>query len=201
MHLGKKSASSLRGFSLLELLLVTALIPLISFVIFANFSSAMRLWQRFEVRDQNESIAIFSIKTGRDLGQGFRYSGQKFRGEPQEFALMSIIEADPAIGGDLAVGQVVYRFDPSKKVLLRESRNLSDLAKERPGQVLPALQDVTGFKATYLVWDKIAKTFVWVEEVTEELDTLPAAVRFDMVLAGPEGSRDLSRTFHIPSGG
>ena len=190
----------LSGFSLVEMLIVCAILPAVSFAIFANFSAAMRLWQRFEVPDRNESLAVFYLKTDRDFGQGFQYKGSPFRGAAQDLALMSIIEADPAIGGDRAVGQVAYRFDPSKKALVRESRDLRDLALERSGQVSLALQDVTEFKCTYLLWDKPRKTFVWVEEVKEQEDVLPSAVRFDMVLTGPDGSRALRRTFQIPSG-
>lgn len=184
----------------MEVLMVSVLLPIVAFAIFSNFSSALRLWQTIGTPDPNEDRSLFFQKVERDLEQSFRMKDLPFWGDSEKFALPTLIEAPAALGGPRAIGKAVYKYDAAQQTLTREAFNVHDLAREKTGTKTRLFGGIAAFKATYLVWDREAKKYFWLEEVDANSKVFPAAIKFEMELRSVLGSEPVARIFYVPTG-
>ena len=102
----EKNFQSKRGFSLLELLLVTALLPLLSFAIFANFSSGIRLWKTLNQGVPQEDVRIFYQKVSQDVTNTLKYLDVPFSGDKDHVSFATRVDSDPKLGGDRGIGRL-----------------------------------------------------------------------------------------------
>ncbi len=194
----KKTRSDRKGFSLLELLLVTALLPLISFAIFANFSSGVRLWKILNQESPQEDVRIFYQKASQDISNAIKYSGVSFAGDKERVSLATRIDADPKLGGERGIGRVSFFYDQAQRAIFKEEENLSQIYKEAPARKVLLLRGVTSFEINYFSAHPPNKVFSWDNEWAPKKDILPVAVRFIFTREGAENS---ALTFFIPIGG
>ncbi len=188
------------GFSMMEVLMVTVIVPIVGFAIFANFNSGLRLWKSIGTADPNEELTIFFQRTERDLEQAFKMKDLPFAGEPGKFEAAMLIETDVALGGGSAIGRAVYSYDASAQALIRETLNVHQLSEEKPGLKTRLLANVAAFKASYLMWDKERKIYEWLDAIDAEKQWMPAAVRFEMDYQTADALIPVQRVFYIPAG-
>ena len=62
MHFMKKKHNN--AFTLVELLIVTAMLAVISLAIYSTFSSGLKIWQRVSKPIPEEDLGIFLINSG-----------------------------------------------------------------------------------------------------------------------------------------
>ena len=187
-----------RGFSLLELLLVTALLPLISFAIFANFSSGVRLWKTLNQESPQEDIRIFYQKVSQDFMNALNYTDISFTGDKDRVTLATRIDADPKLGGDRGIGRVSFYYDARERAIFKDEENMSQIYKEAPPRKVLLIKGVGSFEVNYFFVHSMDKTCTWDNEWTPKKDVLPVAVRF---IFDREGAEKTTLTFFIPVGG
>lgn len=113
-----------RGFTLTEVLLVSAMFAVISLAVFNAFSNGFKLWARGQHVMVEGDTAIFLDRLSEDLRQTVLISGIPFKGDTSELSFPAIILAptegsrvQEGIGAQL--GAIRYVFDPSQKKIFR----------------------------------------------------------------------------------
>ncbi len=190
--------SSRSGFSLLELLLVMALLPIVFYTVFSNFSVGMRVWQAVNVQTPVEDLAIFYQKARADLENTFSIQTIPFEGEKDSVSFPSTVQTIPALGGDRGIGRVRLFYDSNAKGIAREVWDYSEVYRESEGKKSLLLQNVSSLEFSYLVQDATSQEYEWVSSWTPEPDKLPIAVR--MLFSVGRGS-PIERTYFLPAGG
>ena len=187
------------GFSLLELMLAASLIPLVSFVVFSNISSGMRLWKALNQSVYEEDLNLFHQKVAADFNRMFKFSMIPFTGEAARVSFAAPVEAPAGLGGDRGIGRITFFHDDSQKLLVRQEANIGEVNKELPGRSRILMQHVLSFQAQYFSYDILQNEYVWTDEWDSSSKLLPIAVRFT---CGQEGGRDPQVfTFPVPAGG
>lgn len=201
MNPRRKNAGHPSGFTLVELLLAAALIPVIAFAIFANLSSGFRVWTTLNRQNVFEDVNIFYEKTSFDFYNAFHYTPLPFAGTPDKVSFACRIDAKPSLGGDRGIGEVSYFYDPAQKTVLRVERDLSQIFKDKPAQARAVLTGVISFQIAYFALDPRTRLYGWKEAWTEEEKKLPSAVTIRCEVAGLDRTGSFVRTFEIPAGG
>lgn len=190
-----------RGFTLLELVAVLALAALTLIAIQSQTAAGIRIWRALTRSSAGESDRLFGIKTSSDFRRAFRFAAIPFKGDLRSVSFASIVRGRAAVGGDRAIGEVGFEFDPGRRVLVRRERDWHDVSKDKPGKTSVILTDVKDLKITYLTFDPEYKVFGWHEAWSEDEKTLPLAVRFELERPGQTGPASVTRTFDVPTGG
>ena len=187
------------GFSLLELLLAASLVPLVSFVIFSNIASGMRLWKALNQAVGEEDVILFRQKLAGDLNRAFKFSEVPFTGEETRVSFAANVWSPEILGGDRGIGSITFFYDDAGKQIVKQETNLSELFKEKPGQSHTLLQHVSALQVQYFGYDPIRDEYVWRETWEASEKMLPVAVRFLCRLEGESEPRIF--TFPIAVGG
>lgn len=189
-----------RGFTLVELLLAAALLPVVAFVIYASFSSGARLWKASQRPSPAEDVQIFFQRTSADFLRCYKSKSLPFEGDSERVSFPGLVEAPPALGGHDSPGQINFFYDAARGQVLKESRNVSHMAEDKDGEKRSVLRGVSSFEIGYFVLKAPEKKFVWLEEIDPADGALtPIAVRFRLALEGsPENV--YVRTFQVPTG-
>ncbi len=188
------------GFSLMELLIVSVLVPVIAFVIYANFSSGLRLWQFTERQRFSEDTQIFFQRASVDFEQAFKYAAIPFEGSASEVFFAGPVKTDAALGGDRGFGQTRYSYDGNHKQIVRTTKNLSQWAADGAGIDKVMLRGVESLEISYFVRDPLEKNYRWVYELDPKAKELPVAVRFRMVISENGQRKPVTKTFPVPVG-
>ncbi len=190
-----------KGFSLMELLVVVALLPIVAIAIYSNFRSAVNIWKQATVGVDEEDLSILSAKVKHDFSNTFKCSTITFKGDEKSLSMAVFVKSDPALGGDRAIGQIRYAYDPDKKMILRTEKNVNELFKEKTGRSSLLLAGITQFHIRYFLLNMEYKKYEWREDWTDGKGALPLAVRFQFDYKGRQGTKTVSKTFVVPVGG
>jgi prepilin-type N-terminal cleavage/methylation domain-containing protein len=149
----KKYSNHHRGFTLTEILLVSAMFAVISLAVFNAFSNGFKLWARGQHVMVEGNTAIFLDRIAEDLRQTVIISGIPFKGTGSEVSFPAIILAPTDIYGsrskeDLGdqIGAIHYVFDPSQKKIFRYQATYGQALKEEwsdPVEVADLIEDIT----------------------------------------------------------
>jgi len=109
------------GFSLLELMVVVAIVGLVVSVVVACFSGGIRVWESARILTHVEQEAYFGVENiRRDIANTFRFKGIKFQGSENDMSFPAVIEVSDGEGGvQSRIGTVKYFFNASDKTLMR----------------------------------------------------------------------------------
>ena len=190
-----------KGFSLIELLIVAALIPVISFAIYFSFRSSTELWKRLVQEIPEEEIAIFNWRSEGDFRQAFHYSAVPFFGSEEEVSFACYIHTDPHLGGDHGIGQARYFYDSDKKLIVREEKNVSQLYAQKGYSSKVLLQHIESFQLSFLFKDREENKFKWRGDWPVSEKYLPIAVQFNFTQDQSGTLRSVNKVFEIPAGG
>ncbi|MDE2221911.1 MAG: prepilin-type N-terminal cleavage/methylation domain-containing protein [Candidatus Omnitrophica bacterium] len=192
-----------RGFTLVEILLVSAMFALISLAVFNAFSNGFKLWARGQHVMLEGDIAIFMDRLGQDLRQTVTISGIPFKGNSTDIAFPAIIRAPADANSSRAaegvvrqIGAVRYRFDPGEKKIYRYQAVYGQALKGEwsdPVQVAGLIEDIT-----VRYYFKTGKA-VEVKEMTDQ--GLPMGLMVDVEYLVDGQPMHMRRFFVIPVGG
>jgi prepilin-type N-terminal cleavage/methylation domain-containing protein len=139
-----------RGFTLIEVLLVTAIFASIGLAVFNCLSNGLKLWTKSQQLLSEEDAAIFLDRFSVELKNSFLYSKILLKGEETSISLPTVVTTIADRGSSRAhegyidqLGSVRYSFDPALGALLREQANYSLATR---GDFGPARVDVKGVK-------------------------------------------------------
>ena len=187
-----------RGFSLLELLLVASILPVISFVVFANFSSGMRLWGVLNQPVPDEDLIIFYRKTSNDFIGTFKFSLIPFVGGHDKVSFAAAVNTKTELGADRGIGEVSIFYDSALKAIVREDKDISELYKKTPGHQTLLLKEVEAVHMRFFSSSPEKDGSQWVETWDAKRDQVPSAVKFEFEMGGSE--KKYTHTFFIPVG-
>ncbi len=186
------------GFSLVELLLVMALLPIVFYTVFSNFSVGMRVWKSVNTPTPIEDLEIFYHKMRTDLENTFLYQTVPFEGSSEEVSFATFLSTVPELGGEHGIGQVRLYYDPNLKAIIRQAKNISELYKEHEGKKTVLLREVGAFQLSYYIYDDADKTYTWADAWKADPKKLPVAIQIQYT---HKGSQIQTKSYFLPTGG
>lgn len=186
-----------KGFTLIELCLVSLIASVIGLAVYFTFSNGMRIWQKANQKAAEEDLDIFFDRFALDVRNCLKFSGLEFSGAPERLELVSRVVS--LYLKNKTIGRVAYFYEPKKRALFREEKDLSQIFEGKQGVVKEVLENLNSLKFGYYFYDKEKKEYVWLEETAPE--GLPLAVRIEFELSTQSSSGRFVRTVSIPIGG
>ena len=182
--------------------MVAVLIPVVALAIYSNFSASVKIWERVHRQTSYEDLDLFILKTTRTLNGALRHSLIDFEADKESFSFAGFLETDEKFGGESGIGKIRIFYDERERSIKKEEKNVSALYREKPGKFETLLRGVGDFKASFLVFDKEYRKFVWVEEWTDRpKEEIPLAVRLRFNFTDLTGTKPFTNTFAVPVGG
>lgn len=180
------------AFTLIELLIVSALMAVVSLAIFGVFNSGIRIWQRMHKEMTNEEVNIVLSKFTRDVSNGLKFSAIHFSGDNEGVRFATLLYS-PQLE-KRTVGQVSYICRLG--ALERGEKDFSQLYTGTEGSLKPILKNLEFCKFAYYAYDKETKDYSWKESWAEE--QMPLAVRIELGYKDETGTHAFIRTVSIP---
>lgn len=188
---------SLIGFTLIEMLIVTGILAVISLAIYANFNNGMRIRQKVNKRLPEEGLNIFFAKFAFDLRNSFRFSGIDFSGTKNNLEFAALINSLRL--QKKTVGKLIYVYDSQTRILDRKQSDFACVYGGESGTVRQQLGNVRSLRFQYYFYDEQKKEYLWQDEWLKE--GLPLAVRIELELDDGTEIKKFIKTAGIPSGG
>ncbi len=188
-------SSHRRAFTLVELLIVSSMIVVISLAIYSTFSNGIKIWQRTQENTKEEDLNIFLDRFTNDLRGSFKFSGLNFAGEEDRVEFATLVMSRRI--QKKTVGMVAYFYDGRSREIKKEERDFSHIHRGDKGIIKSALSGVRSFKLFYYFYDKKNREYLWLEEWAEE-GLYPLAVR--MIFEFEDGKEviEYTKTVDIP---
>ncbi|MCX5694078.1 MAG: prepilin-type N-terminal cleavage/methylation domain-containing protein [Candidatus Omnitrophica bacterium] len=185
------------GFSLVELLVVTAMLGIISLAIFSTFNNGFKVWQKINKPLAEEDLGIFFDKLAQDLSNCVKSSSILFTGDASSFGVPTLVNSSRLKVNSL--GLVVYSYDQQSGLLYREQKDFSQLYNHQDASPVVLLKNISFLKFEYYYFDKQEQKYVWKEEWSGA--GLPLAVRVGLNLNDSSETDKIIRTINIPISG
>jgi prepilin-type N-terminal cleavage/methylation domain-containing protein len=185
------------GFSLVEMLVVTAMLGVISLAIFSTFNNGFKIWQKINKPLLEEDLGIFFDKLSQDLSNCLKSSSLPFSGDQNNLGVPVLVNSPRLKVRSL--GLVTYSYDHQSGILYRQQKDYSQLYNRQEDTPVPLLKNLQFFKFEYYYYDKNKKENLWREEWPGA--GIPLAVRVGLSLNDSSGTDKIIRTISIPIGG
>lgn len=190
-----KQVAERAGFTLIEMLIVTMIISVISLAIFSTFDNGIKIWQRVNNPMPGEDVAIFLNKFGRDLRNAFKFEGIRFAGEKDKLEFASLVTNQTL--QITTVGKVVYFYNASKETLDRVEKDFSQIYGDEKGKETQVLEKITDLNFRYYYYDTEKKEFNW--EETWHKGDFPLAVRLELKINNDRDTETYVKTVNLPT--
>jgi prepilin-type N-terminal cleavage/methylation domain-containing protein len=185
-----------KGFTLVELLIVTALISVISLAIYTTFSNGVKIWQRMDREVLEEDLDIFFERFTSDVRNAFGFTGIAFSGKEDSLEFPTLVNSLSL--GINTVGQVMYSYDHTAGRLKRKERDFSQVYSDGKGMITEQLKDIKSLEFQYYRYDEEEKEYLWGNEWSKE--KVPLAVRLKLEFNGSGQGVEFTKTIFIPAG-
>lgn len=191
-----------KGFTLVEMVLVTSLIAVISLALFHSLVNGLKVWEISMVYNGEEDASIFFDKISQDLRNATDYSLIKFDGSEDKLSFATIVKtvdsrATPQTEYISQIGKVEYEFDKLHNTLLRRQGNYGQAISGEFDPARPLFEAVKFVKFSYYLID--ADRMVMKDRVPD--GQWPVAVIVEIGFAAPgEQLNTMSKVISIPTG-
>ena len=184
--------STNRAFTLVELLVVTAILGMATAVIAACMGVGMRAWDAARRFNTVESEAAFALAVmERDFRNAFPLDRIAFDGQSASASFPGLVSGEDAAGEGL--GTVSYTFEAGKGRLVRSAAAYA--SDDAVSETL--LSGLSGLRVRYLMPPEgDAKEGIWVEQSTN----FPGAVEINLVFDESGDPFDIQKTVVLPVG-
>jgi prepilin-type N-terminal cleavage/methylation domain-containing protein len=191
-----------RGFTFIEIMMVTALFATLSLAIFTCLSNGIKLWERGRQLMSEEDVAIFFDRFSSDLRNTFNYSRISFTGDEYTLAFPTVVwtPADRVSvrapeGLVDQIGKVRYAYDPEHGTVVRRQSNYSQALADEGGVdeiVVPAVKALR----FYYFYTASRDPNMSVDEGA----AIPAGVEVELVVPSGKGEKVFKRYIAVPAG-
>lgn len=196
-----------KGFTLVELLLVTVLLSVIGAAVYAAFSSGVNLWQRINAEMRVEDINLFFDKVARDLRSTFYFTAIRLQGTASRISFPAVVSLRTEEGVKQQPGQISYQFNTQYRRLERKEADYSQVYRGKGGLEHALLDDIQSFHVQYYYYEPEQEEYLWtqawpIQEGTfgqETEPTLPLAVRMTIGIKDGNTKRQFTKTVLIPA--
>jgi hypothetical protein len=201
----RKSPDRSGGFSLIELVIVSSLLVLVSLAVFSVFSAGLKIYCRAQSYEgKRADILIFLEKAERELRNTFNYSGINFTGDARKISFPGIVKKIGTDGAeDLVVSRITYYFDPSGSAMVKERTVFSNINAPRgSGAGMPEVKEelpASYVKFSYCYFKADGKDYSWTDVADGGM--APAAVKIEAAFKDDNKEIRLVRTVLIPVSG
>ncbi|MFA6216154.1 MAG: prepilin-type N-terminal cleavage/methylation domain-containing protein [Candidatus Omnitrophota bacterium] len=179
----KTKKKILRGFTFIEILIVTMMMSVVSLAIYSAFNNGIKIWQRLNRQLPQEDINIFFDKFASDLRNCVKLKNMNFIGKADMLEFSSIVMS--ARMEQVSVGKFLYRYDRSAGTLRRDQFDYSAIFTDEKNAYAGGLEHIKSLKFLYYNFDEEKNEYNWQEEWL--FDELPKAVRVEIeFFQGPE---------------
>jgi prepilin-type N-terminal cleavage/methylation domain-containing protein len=196
------------AFSLVELLLVMAILSVVGITVYTTMVNGINIWQRIVVETSAEDVGIFLERLSGELRNTFLLTGIKFRGGRDSVSFPGRIRLTTKDGAATGIGEVRYAFDRRDKLISRGYKTYSQLYRNRGEQERPIAENIESLDFEYYFYEPERKKYSWSSGWQEHDETfglqeepaLPLAIRIKVGIEEPEGKKVFTKTVWIPSG-
>ncbi|MBA4387799.1 MAG: hypothetical protein C0404_07450 [Verrucomicrobia bacterium] len=179
------------GMTLIELLIVIAIMSLIIVVIGACLTGAVRVWdaaREFNAAEMEAAVGLTLVE--KDLARSLPFFLIKFRGQAKEVSFPCIVRTGPA-GSEERIGTVKYYYDATSRSLFRQQWKYPD---KEPGRE-SAERVSTGFEdVTFSYMGDPPGGGAW-QQAWAESTNIPRSVKIDILMMKKSAPVMLSRSF------
>jgi prepilin-type N-terminal cleavage/methylation domain-containing protein len=183
-----------KAFTLVEMLIVTAMLAVISLAVYATLNNGIKIWQKVNQEIPSEGIDIFFEKITSDLRNSLKFSDINFWGIEDAFGFATLVNSRKL--GIRTVGGIKYIYHSNSGTLTRGLLDYSDMYSHGSAIEEVLLRNIKSVKLLYYTYDAEKKKYIWLEEWIEE--ALPLAVRIELELKGNDQTNKFTRTVSIP---
>lgn len=196
------------GFTLIELVLVTAILAVIGMAVYGTFSNGINIWKKVTEDSVVEDVNLFFEKISVELRNSFKLTGIRFKGERTRISFPSRIKYSGKDGIENSIGQISYSLDKKKKVLERIEKNYSEVYLKRAGSLRILSENIKSLQFQYYIYDEHYKKYSWVSRWQEQDKTfgiqveekLPLIVKIKVGIPGEKGEQTFVKTVQLPTG-
>lgn len=192
-----RTPNSRLAFTLIELLIVSVMIPVIAFAVYSSFDNGIKIWQRINKEIPGEDLNIFFDKFATDLRNSFKSSGIKFSGKKNEVGFASIVNSKRM--EKITIGEVIYSYDDKNSAVFREQKDFSHVYSGKNAAIRQLLKNVKSLRFQYYFYDAQNKEYLWQDEWSK--DGLPFSVRVELEIEQASRINKFIRTIDIPVSG
>lgn len=183
------------AFTLIEMLVVMAIMSIVSLTVYATLNSGVKIWQRVNQAVPAEDVDIFFEKFTSDLRNGLKYTSIPFSGEEDEFELATMVNSRRL--EKTTVGKVRYRFDQAKGEIVRRRIDYSAIYDSEDGAGEVLLQGVRLSKFTYYIYSEEKQKYLWQDEWIKQVP--PSAIRIELEIKNNDQTNKFIKTVSIPA--
>lgn len=184
-----------RAFTLVEMLIVTAILGFVTLTLYSALSNGIRVWQRVRQPAAGEEVVLFLEKFTIDMRNAFAFKGLSCKGETTMFESATIVTS-PRLQ-NTTVGKVSYIYNKDSKTLRREIYDYSAVVNGDAPQSSNIISGLEDFTFQYFMFDSQKKMFVWVDEWDGQIG-LPKAVRMEFTCVYGTEPTKIVRTVGFP---
>ncbi|MBN1870243.1 MAG: hypothetical protein JW847_06700 [Candidatus Omnitrophica bacterium] len=157
-----KKISSRIGFTLVELLLVAAMLAAVGMAVYGAFVRGISIWQRVSQPANTENVGVFFKNISYDLRNSFKMASLKFHGEEARISFPTRIEHHQNEGAEDSIGLVTYSFKRRDKALYKSQADYSTAYLKKPGDERMIADGISSLQFEYYVYDAERKKYSWV---------------------------------------
>lgn len=187
-----------RGFTLIEMLMVSLIMSIISLGLYVTLNSGIKVWQRINNQElAAEEVNIFFDKFALDLRNSLSFTTINFIGTENGLSFASIIKSQRLEGR--TIGQVLYTYDSRTGLLNRQQKDYSQIYNAEEAAPSAMLKNIKSLVFQYYVYDKERKEYFWHNEPLAE--QIPRAVRLELEFLDGAKTYGFTKTAAIPVNG
>ncbi|NTV28815.1 MAG: prepilin-type N-terminal cleavage/methylation domain-containing protein [Candidatus Omnitrophica bacterium] len=198
LRLPCKRSERKSGFTLVEVLLVTAIFASIGVAVFTCLSNGLRLWTRTQRLVVEEDATVLFERLGGDLRNAFLYSRIPFEGDMGQLAFPTVVYTPADRMSSRAregyveqVGMVRYFLDSSSGRVLRAQANYSQATRGSGGPAIVMVNGVKDFRLRYFYAGSLEPSMT-----VHDSSSLPVGVEVELSFS----DKVLKRYLPIPAG-
>jgi len=154
MH--NKRVFSKSGITLIESLVVVAIMSVLGLAVFSTIQGGVKIWRRASFIRNDEDVRILFDKLAYDLRRIVPFSKIKFKGTFDSISFSIISNGTFSIPGEkelIANGEhiahVTYRFDSPERSIIREESDVAGFSEKEIGNTRKVLRDVSKMRIEY----------------------------------------------------
>ena len=150
------------GFTLLELLVTSVMVCVISLAIYTTFTNGIKIWQRINTHIPEEDLGIFFERFSSDLRNNLRFRDSAFSGSDGRLEFSSLVDS-PRLN-KRTIGEIVYSYDAVGGTLIREEKDFSHIYTGERGRISQLLKNIGSLNFQYYFYNEEEKEYYWVKE-------------------------------------
>ncbi|MFA4991260.1 MAG: prepilin-type N-terminal cleavage/methylation domain-containing protein [Candidatus Omnitrophota bacterium] len=185
------------GLTLVELLIVTAILFVISLGIYATFNNGVNIWQRLNGEVPQEDLYILFDKFGSDVRNCLRFKGIDFYGYEDEVGFAGIVDSAGLRGR--TVGAISYFYDTQMSAAVRKEKDFSQVYADQGGAVREFSKNIKSLRFQYYSYDTVRKEYIWQDQWIKE--GFPLAVCMEVEFTHGKEVLMFTKTVNIPVAG